>query len=127
MDPDSTKITLFFIDSRKEIKTGVGLNFPPIALNADEVQINRGIATALSLSEGDKVAFHMDLKNLAPGLFNKFVLLSLMTAEADFVVTDPENQRLIFDDGFVLPLSWLNESEEEGDDDWKFEYEFSVR
>ena len=29
---DTTKITLFFIDSHKEIKTGVGLNFPPTLL-----------------------------------------------------------------------------------------------
>ena len=32
---ESTKITLFFIDSRQEIKVGVGLNFPPYALEAD--------------------------------------------------------------------------------------------
>ena len=33
----STKVTLFFIDSRQEIKVGVGLNFPPVALDKDQI------------------------------------------------------------------------------------------
>ena len=34
-------------------------------------------------------------------------MFSLMTLESDFVVSDPENERLIFDDGFILPFKEL--------------------
>ena len=34
---DSMKITLFFIDTRQEIKVGVGLNFPPAALKQNQI------------------------------------------------------------------------------------------
>ena len=66
------------------------------------------------------------MTNLLPGIFaDKLTMLTLMTAEADFVAVDPANKRLIFDDGFELYMDMLEPSGlgEDGDediDDWLF-------
>lgn len=54
---DWTKMTLFFIDSRKEIKVGVGLNFPVCPLDPNEIQIHRDVANSLDVGVGDLVSF----------------------------------------------------------------------
>ena len=43
-DDEMAKLTLFFIDSDKEIKTGVGLNFPVCSLNENEMQLDSLVA-----------------------------------------------------------------------------------
>ena len=57
-------------------------------------------------------------------------MFSLMTLESDFVVTDPENERLIFDDGFVLPFKELGppkNAQTNDEDEFIFNYEFVVK
>ena len=51
-DPEMTKVTLFIIDSEQEIKTGVGLDFPPSLLESGQMQLDKGITDALDLSVG---------------------------------------------------------------------------
>ena len=41
---EMAKLTLFFIDSTQEIKTGVGLNFPVCSLDENEMQLDSLIA-----------------------------------------------------------------------------------
>ena len=54
--------TMLLVNSREEIKIGVGLNsWPPVLLEADDVQISEQVANYLGVGLGDEVSVYADL------------------------------------------------------------------
>lgn len=67
---------------------GVGLDFPPVALGLDEIQIHQDIATQLDLSVGDTVAFIINGTSFYDNYIDNTIMLALLTAELDDVHVD---------------------------------------
>ena len=121
-------MTLFFIDSRQEIKVGVGMNFPVCPLGLSEIQIHRDVATELDVDVDDIVSFKIFLDSWLPG-FDAATLFSLMTLEADFVAVDHETNALVFENGVVIPFNdfWGDKSSSKNENERVFDYTFRVK
>ena len=53
---------MLLVNSLEEIKIGVGLNsWPPVILEADDVQISEQVANYLGVGLGDEVSVYADL------------------------------------------------------------------
>ena len=96
-------MTLFFVDSRQEIKVGVGLNFPVAPLSKSEIQIDQDVASQLGVQLGDTVSFIVDFGKFLPGL-DVEALFALMTLGADFVQVDFNARALVFDGNLSIPF-----------------------
>ena len=72
---------MLVIDSKLEIKIGVGLNsFPPTILNRGELMIPKSVAKFLGVEKGDEVVLYINLGGIVPKFSNpRAHLFSLLT------------------------------------------------
>ena len=119
-DKNRTKIAtlnMLVIDSKLEIKVGVGLSsFPPVILEKGDVMIPEQVARYLGTEKGDKVSLFVDWGDMFPEVKSpRAHLIAMMTAGMKNVTVNFDSERIEYKGiGFPFSMLGIDSSQEPG-------------